>query len=263
VVHVKDKARVINRQEADFAHSHQLTRASAGDTASERHLEEVARQINEICRRATFDLAYEIGELIVRKLFGNLSDWNRYGTRHPSYRQLARRGDLLLSPSGLCRSVGVYSICERLGGRGTWKHLSVSHLQEVLPLEDAEQERLLGMAENERWTVSRLRAEVRKFRTRNNEGGRSLHRDVCRVNSLLEKAQSVVTAANSVAALSDRDILELREALRVTRDRCMQLHDAIQQFCLTEDARQGANRASCIRELSAIQETQPKQGPGR
>ncbi len=126
---------------------------------------DVASRINDICRTATLDLAFRVGEIVIRELYdGSFDTWTQEGTRRPSYRKLAQRGDLLMSPSALCRAVAVYSLCERLGGRASWRHLTASHLQEVLSLPAAQQERLLNVAEAERWPVARLRAEVSKRR---------------------------------------------------------------------------------------------------
>jgi len=132
--------------------------ATSGDT--------LVTRLNEICRTATFGLAYQVGELIVRELFdGDILLWQREGTRRPSYRELAKHGELMLSPSALCRAVSVYALSARLGGCDQWRHLSVSHLQEVLPLPECEQKKLLESAEKQGWSVARLRAEARGTRS--------------------------------------------------------------------------------------------------
>src|SRR3954468_4903844 len=88
-------------------------------------LDALASQLNDICRTATLNLSYRVGEFIIRHLYaGSFQQWGEEGTHRPSYRQLAARGDLLLSPSALCKSVAVYALSERLGGRQAWKHLS-------------------------------------------------------------------------------------------------------------------------------------------
>ena len=130
-------------------------------------LERLAGRINAMYREATLDVTYSIGELVIRELYeGELGLCGRQGTRRASYRRLAARGDLLLSPSALCRAVAIYVLCHRMGGRGSWRHLTASHIQEVLALEAPQQEHLLHAAEAEHWTVSRLRAEVQKRRPR-------------------------------------------------------------------------------------------------
>src|SRR4051812_46605627 len=124
-------------------------------------LDALAHQLNDICRTATLNLSYRVGEFIIQHLYaGSFQQWGDEGTGRLSYRQLAARGDLLLSPSALCKSVAIYALSERLGGRDSWKNLSASHLPEVLRLAPPEQRSLLQTVETERWTVSRLRAEV-------------------------------------------------------------------------------------------------------
>ncbi len=132
-------------------------------------LDEVASQLREICRTAALDLSYRVGELIIREVYDNKFEiWGEQGTRRTSYRLLAARGDLPLSPSALCKSVAVYVLSERLGGRAHWKHLGSSHLQEVLALPAEEQDRVLQTAEAEHWTVARIRAEVSSVKPKRN-----------------------------------------------------------------------------------------------
>jgi hypothetical protein len=135
-------------------------------TREQARLDDLTRRINALYRKATLDVACAIGKLIVDELYdGKVDVWCRDGTRRSSYRRLAARGDLLLSPSALCRAVAVHALCERLGGPTVWRHLTASHMQEVLALEGGQQERLLRAADTGHWTVSRLRAEVVKQRS--------------------------------------------------------------------------------------------------
>jgi hypothetical protein len=128
-------------------------------------VEKLALTVNALCRTATLDLSFKVGEAVIGALYeGKIGLWGSVGTGRASYRKLASREDLVLSPSALCRAVGVYVLCHRLGGRATWRHLSTSHLQEVLPLDAEQQEKLVCAAEAERWTVARIRAEVTKLR---------------------------------------------------------------------------------------------------
>lgn len=189
----------------------------------------LASEINKICRTATLDLAYRVGELVIGELYGGSTDrWARQGTRSISYRKLAHRADLLMSPSALCRAVAVYTLCEKIGGRAAWQHLTASHLQEVLPLPPAQQERLLKVAEAERWPVARLRAEVSKRRPSRRRSGRSRLK---KVMSLLKACQRAVNdeilfdvergAADELAELLtdvQRRIGAIQSALAAPRD---------------------------------------------
>src|SRR2546423_10983013 len=100
---------------------------------TQEKLDDLTRRINAIYRRGTLDVVCAVGELVIHELYeGNVETWGRDGTRRTSYRKLSSRGDLLLSPSALCRAVAVYILCKRLGGRANWRNLTASHLQEVL-----------------------------------------------------------------------------------------------------------------------------------
>jgi hypothetical protein len=175
-------------------------------------LDEVARRVNEVCRSATFDLAFTIGQLIIHELYGgSICEWRRHGTARPSYRALAARKDLLLSPSALCRSVGVYVLAERLGGRQRWKHLCVSHLKEVLPLPECEQDRILEVAEREAWTVSELRERLSlaRGRTRDDRRSGTLLRGLRRVHSqLCDRVKALEATAACALKSAERTELE-------------------------------------------------------
>src|SRR6266852_6521992 len=76
-------------------------------------IDELASRINEISREATLDWARSVGELVIHELFaGSVDAWRQEGRRQ-SYRKLAARSDLSVSPSSLWRAVGVYVLCER------------------------------------------------------------------------------------------------------------------------------------------------------
>jgi len=161
---------------------------SSADCVRARGVEELAKLVNEVCRSATFDLAFKIGHLIIHSLYdGSICEWRKHGTNRPSYRALAARNDLLLSPSALCRSVGVYVLTERLGGRQRWQHLCVSHMKEVLPLPECEQEQMLEMAERGGWTVAELRHQLSSWRGRSRDrwSPRVLLRSVRRLDAQL------------------------------------------------------------------------------
>jgi hypothetical protein len=174
-------------------------------------MHDLASRINEICRTATLDLAYRVGELVIAELYeGNLDGWAREGTRSVSYRKLAQRPDLLMSPSALCRAVAVYSLCERMGGRATWRHLTASHLQEVIPLPSQQQERLLKVAEAERWPVARLRAEVSKRRpTRRRTSGSRIRKMVTLLKAFRGMVGEEVVAVLGEDPDASRDFYQL------------------------------------------------------
>ncbi|HKY35196.1 MAG TPA: hypothetical protein VJN18_04595 [Polyangiaceae bacterium] len=191
----------------------------AGDTADTvRHevLDALARDLNEICRMATLDLALQIGGRVLQALYnGDPEEWARKGTGRPSYRALAGRSDLVCSPSALCRAVSTYVLVERLGGRQRWRHLGASHFQEVLPLPAAEQKRLLSTADDEHWTVTRLRQAVRQSRRpRVVSLQRSALRALRGLSVQLGKLQQAFLEAHN-GELEPASLGELREAIDV------------------------------------------------
>jgi len=203
----------------------------AGNAQVDRDkLDELARRINEASRGAALDLAYSVGELIIQGLYeGSLTAWSRHGTRRRSYQRLAARNDLLLSPSALCRAVGVYALCERHGGRSSWPNLSVSHLQEVLALQSPEQERLLRVAEVERWTVSRLRAEIAKQRPKSGRGRpRSIVKTVRDLKTYIMQRRDSLQDPKSLDRLDAKTVDELRETLAIFRVDLERLEQALQ-----------------------------------
>lgn len=136
-------------------------RASPVGGAQDDPVETVVRKLNVICKAATLEFALAVGKLIVDGFFGG--EIARCRSHNPkknvSLRKLARHPDLPLSRSALYRSIAIYELCERLGLRN-WRHVSTSHIRLVLPLPTDAQERLLQLAEVNRWTVRRLDDEI-------------------------------------------------------------------------------------------------------
>jgi hypothetical protein len=118
-------------------------------------------------------------------------------------------------------------LCRRLGGKDAWRHLSASHLQELLPLDAQNQERLSRIAETERWTVARVRAEVDKLRRVPQKRAASLaqatkalgkllarHRDTFGSASFCDLDESSACAIGEVVAILKAQADALEERLR-------------------------------------------------
>jgi hypothetical protein len=182
-------------------------------------LDEVTRRINQVSRKAALDLAYAVGEVVIKELYGgDLAAWGRQGTRSPSYRQLVARNDLVLSPTALCRAVGIYALCERNGGRDSWPRLSASHFQEVLAVDPKQQTRLLGVADSERWTVARLRVEIAKQRPRKKRSRRhSLINSIRDLRTFFVERQQSLFDMRGVSRLDARSASEVIETLGIVR----------------------------------------------
>jgi hypothetical protein len=137
--------------------------AQAGDG-----LDGIVQDLNQLVRTETVNLHIAIGRLVIDRLYqGDFSRWRRKGSKETSLRKLASRSgkELMVSATTLYRAVAMYELVERLGISG-WKHLSVSHLRGVLAVPQAEQKRLLTVAESEKWTVEHLERETARLRHR-------------------------------------------------------------------------------------------------
>jgi hypothetical protein len=130
------------------------------DADNEDIVDHVVRVLNAICKTATFDFAMSVGKLIIDRFYsGDLGSWRERGPKNVSFRKLAKHPDLPMSPSALYRSVAIYELSSRLGFN-KWRYVSTSHFRVVLPLSSDLQSSLLLQAEEEAWTVDRLRTAI-------------------------------------------------------------------------------------------------------
>ena len=198
----------------------------------------VVRQLNCICRAATLDFALSIGELIIDSFYaGNLDLWrNRDKTKEVSLRKLAKHPDLPMGAAALYRSIAIYEISVRLRIRSR-KHISTSHVRLVLPLAAQDQARLLNLAEDNRWPVRRLDAEVAKLSSKAtrravNRGGRRrdnflaatmkvLHRCVESLREVLARPQA------SFAELSPESVRAILDSLQCISKECANLESRL------------------------------------
>lgn len=181
-----------------------------------QEIDDIVRSLNHICRVATLDLVFRVGECVIARLFtGDPARWERGGARHLSYRSLASHGDLALSPSALCRAVGIYVLVEQLGGRARWRHLTASHFQEVLPLNPSARSALLSEAEREQWSVARLRLEAAGLRENKTLPRRHVFDSLQRVRvSLTNQRQALAQLAAGPTAAELNELLKLVSTMR-------------------------------------------------
>ncbi|MEZ4372324.1 MAG: hypothetical protein AB7K71_16850 [Polyangiaceae bacterium] len=97
--------------------------------------------------------AYEIGRMISERYQGELS-----------LREIGEQEQLRLSPGALHRCLAVYRVCNNLNTKPTWQHLGFSHLNRLDALTAAQQKKLAGQAEKQRWSVDRIEREVTRLR---------------------------------------------------------------------------------------------------
>jgi hypothetical protein len=125
----------------------------------------VVAQIKRLTRAASLEFALRVGAVIIHHFYdGNADNWRSRGRKTASFRRLAQHPELPLSPNALYRCVALFELCERLNAVSRWEHLSVSHLRLVLGLPRPKQEKLLSVANTERWTVKVLEREVLRER---------------------------------------------------------------------------------------------------
>jgi hypothetical protein len=211
-----------------------LTKCSASNitAATSEQVDRVVGELNRICKTATFDFAIHVGKLIVDSFYhGDLDAWRYRGSKDVSFRKLATHPDLPMSPSALYRSVAIYEVCARLGFR-RWKHVSTSHVRLVLPLEAADQMRLLQSAEHERWAVRTLRGEIE--RSYNNAsthrvslGGRKprsqLRRTMSSLAKCVDESDTLVGSADQVTDLSPDTVRSFTGIIERVRRACSTL----------------------------------------
>jgi hypothetical protein len=190
------------------------------------NLDDVVRDLNDLCRTATIDLVFRIGEFVMERIFGaDERIWQSEGARHRSYRRLAARGDLILGASALCRAVSIYALVQRIGGRNSLRHLAASHFQEVLPLDFDVQQRLLREANEQRWSVGRLRAEAKQLRPRDNRRPRSARSLCLLADRLLARVRALEIAR--LDEIEDSSAEALRQSLADLRHEIDTVEDAL------------------------------------
>src|SRR3974377_309327 len=79
-------------------------------------VERVVRQLNALCKTATFDFAMSVGKLIIDNFYsGDLGAWRNRGAKNFSFRRLAKHPDLPMSASALYWSTAIYEVSRRVG----------------------------------------------------------------------------------------------------------------------------------------------------
>ncbi len=124
-------------------------------------LEGLVVELRRLYVGAGVELAVNMGRLIVERLFGgNVELWKSRGRKDVSFRKLEKHPDLPFRASTLSRAVAIYMLSKRRGDLLAFRHVRPSHLHEIARLNEADQDRLLGRAEAERWSTRKLREEV-------------------------------------------------------------------------------------------------------
>ena len=129
-------------------------------------LDNVVAKLREIERRSGLDRTLAIGALVLNAFFGgDASVWrDRRRNKNNSIRRLANRKDCPFCKSAHNDAVGVYVAVCALPRIRTYGHITSSHVAAVLTLTGPERELALATAENECWSVRKLRDQVIRAR---------------------------------------------------------------------------------------------------
>jgi hypothetical protein len=206
-----------------------MLRRSRGDSSEagvcDEQLDLVVSQLRRVCRQATMEYALNVGRIIIHNFYnGDISAWRKRGPKEASFRRLARRPDLPMSPVLLYRCVATYELCERVDALARWNNINVSHIRAVLNLPDDKQIELLSRANAERWPVRRLEevaSATRNHRDSRRSSGQHLIRTVKTLSRVL------TNQAENVASLDESDALAMRRLISCAREALEKLEGAL------------------------------------
>lgn len=205
-----------------------LAKGQQHDSAVEALVGRVVRELDILCRKATFDLAAAVGRLIIDRFYaGDLEAWRSRGPKGVSFRMLARHPDLPMSPATLYRSVAIYALSLSLPG-GHCGRLSTSHLGVVLPLARSEQLHFLAEAEAQGWSVEELRERVALLESRNGPRARSRggRKRRTRLRKTIRMLESCLQPSNRLVGADDEDFDLSPESARSLTDLLHRLLEA-------------------------------------
>jgi hypothetical protein len=180
---------------------------------SEEELDQIVAQLGRLARTASLEFALRVGAVIVHHFYGGDTDaWRLRGPKTASFRRLAEHPGLPMSPGALYRCVAIFELCDRLGAPSRWRNLGASHLRAVLGLDAEVQERVLAIANAERWTVRTLHAEVLKGKlARQNRGGRRPQSTATKIVNTIRKC--LEEHREVIEQFDDHDVEGLVEAI--------------------------------------------------
>jgi hypothetical protein len=198
---------------------------------SAEQIDDVVKQLNNVCRTSSLEFALRIGALVIHHLYrGDTAAWRRRGPKLYSFRRLAEHADLALSAGALCRCVAVFELCDRLNAASRWRRLGASHLRAVLDVPSAEQERLLERANDERWSVLDLRVRAQKLRTNKPRGGRRCQSALRKQIRALDRCLTNCSSALDIDRVVDiHDLNQGTQALAKTRAAVDELERALER----------------------------------
>jgi hypothetical protein len=207
-----------------------------GANLTDHDLDLVVSTLRQISREATLDYAIRVGSVIVHYFYdGDCQAFRSKRVKGTSFRRLADRADLPMSPTLLYRCVATFELCERLNVVSRWKHVTVSHLRAVLNLEHQHQVGLLSAANAEHWSVQKLEEHVQRVRTQSaSRTGRPPALPVLKCARSLRRTLlenwDVLDSLPDVGSLSEAQREELRETLAQALERLHRAERVLMQY---------------------------------
>ena len=189
-------------------------------------LDRVVDELEAICARNAFELAYKAGELLMATLYrGSLEHFRSSGRKHPTYQALLSHPRLHLSPTAVWRSLRLYELCQRLPWVLESPQINVTHVYAVIGLPQSTQEDLLRQTQREGWVAGQLEAEAKQFRR---AGGRGRPR-LSALDASIRSLQKVLAhpfrqvRADTVADEDSSKVAAMRRLLKSVVERCLEL----------------------------------------
>ena len=208
---------------------------------SEHQIDLIVNQLRRVCRQATMEYALNVGRIIIHNFYdGDISAWRGRGPKLASFRRLASRPDLPMSPVLLYRCVATYELCERVDALSRWGNINVSHIRAVLNLPDDLQVDLLSRANAERWPVRRLE-ELASAARGSRQHRHSSHRPLVRAVAALSRALSDEVGQHSL--LMEADAANVRRVLDRARKALQELEEALGSAAPSDEPPPRAARA--------------------
>jgi len=196
----------------------------------DEQIDVVVSQLRRICRQATMEYALNVGRIVIHNFYGgDLKAWRTRGAKQTSFRKLARRPDLPMSPVLLYRCVATYELCERISGISQWNHINASHIRAVLSLSNEDQFEMLARANAKRWTVRELEDHVLERREKLEPRARNLSSKVARSVRALGKVLETTLGAEWLdeAQSNQQSVEAVRNAIHDARRVLEQLDSAL------------------------------------
>ena len=209
----------------------------SAEPIEEDAVERAVEHLKRVCRNSSLEFALKVGSVIIHYCYGGSTEsWRARGPKTTSFRRLAERPDLPMSPGALYRCVALFELCDRLDAPSRWRNLGACHLRGVLGLPVEVQEQLLTRANAQRWTVEVLDAEARKHKAkRQPKGGRQArhplvlglsrlqhgiescsetldHHDDCDLERLQLSASAIAEAQKALDKLARRVSSKIRQS---------------------------------------------------